>query len=119
MITTKTPTHTDRTGKKSKIQLEIVSPVIDDFSQNRYLYTIKDYSLNDDGSRTEISLVPRQVAFTYSDRDALKLQLIQGIDASNKTESEINKMLLPNALFLINSQNPVYGTTTDDWEYSN
>jgi hypothetical protein len=112
MIVTKTALFPTRDNGFRKIGLEIIH-IVDDFKNNKFDYQVGDFLLDEEGNRTPNG--SKIVSFSYAERDALKEQLLQ-TNTMEGTESEINKLLLPFALFNITTENPVYETLSTDWE---
>lgn len=98
MINTTIPVFSDfRSQKKNIIHIEIFD-THDDFLQERFLYTVRDYVVNEDGSQYDL---PRRnpIAVSYAERDMLKQYVLSQAEfPAEMTESYLNNAIQPYAL---------------------
>jgi hypothetical protein len=95
--TTITVTAIARSQKEDIVHIEIFD-THDDAENERFLFIIRDYILNEDNSKFEISR-SKPIPMTYIERDQLKqLILSQYSFPQGMSESQINNAIKPFAL---------------------
>ena len=122
MIKTKKPVFPHRNGLLYPVNIEIIH-IVDDFKNFQFKYMISDYLEVED---SKIPLGDKAVILPYAQRDGLKQLIVSQLseEIKQKTESELNSLILPLALLAfvkqdvvdLNNNLLIYGTTPEDWE---
>ena len=121
MIKTNKGIYPDRSGEIVPLYIEILS-IENQFKEDKFKFVIGDYILVNDDKRY---INERYIYLTYQERDNLKSYIVDLMEIEG-SESEIDKLILPNALLhyvvndIINQDTDtlIYGTTPQDWELS-
>lgn len=86
-----------RSQKEAVVHLEIFD-THDDQLQERFMYTIRDFIVNPDGSEFELSK-SKPIEMSYAQRDGLKAMILsQNTFTSGMSESFVNNAIKPYAL---------------------
>ena len=120
MIKTNRGVYPTRNGQLTAVGIEILA-IQDDFENNLFKYVIGDF-IEENGNKKYLS--DRTINFSYAERDALKQNILQQVSTEGMSESEVNKFILPHALFYfvtndfvgLETQTLIYGTSPQDWE---
>lgn len=122
MIKTKKPVFTHRNGLLYPVNIEIIH-IVDDFKNFQFKYMVSDYLEVED---SKIPLGDKVVILPYAQRDGMKQLIVSQLleEIQQKTESELNSLILPLALLAfvkqdvvdLNNNLLIYGTTPEDWE---
>ena len=120
MIQTNRGVYPTRNGQLTAVGIEILA-IQDDFENNLFKYAIGDF-IEENGNKKYLS--DRTINLSYAERDALKQNILQQISTEGMSESEVNKFILPHALFYfvtndfvgVETQTLIYGTSPQDWQ---
>lgn len=109
----------NRSGKYAVVYIDILSEE-NDINNNQYIFIIRDYILNENGSKYEINR--KEIKLSYAQRDGLK-ELIISQNNLEGSESEVNNQIRPHALLyyvqtdLVNELGQcIYLTNPNQWE---
>lgn len=125
MIRTKQGVYPCRNGKLTEVNVEIIG-IHDLFQEEKFKLIVADFIMQDD---TKQYLSDKPVLLSYAQRDGLKQAIVSQLPVQlleGKTESEVNKMILPHALLyfvqhdIVDEENQllIYGTKSENWEVS-
>lgn len=125
MIRTKRGVYLCRNGKLTEVNVEIIG-IHDLFQEDKFELIVADFILQDDVKQY---LSDKPVLLSYAQIDGLKKAIVSQLPVElleGKTESEINKTILPHALLyfvqhdVVDEENQllIYGTKAEDWEVS-
>lgn len=125
MIRTKNGVYPCRNGKLTQVNVEIIG-IHDLFQEEKFELIVADFIIQDNVKQY---LIDKPVPLSYTQRDGLKQMIVSQLPTEmleGKTESEVNKIILPYALlffvqndiFDIENQLLIYGTKSEDWEVS-
>ena len=112
-----------RSQKEAVVHIEIFD-TDDDQLQNRFLYTIRDFIVNPDGSQHELSK-SKPIEMSYAQRDGLKSMILsQAQFPEGMSESFINNAIKPYALLyyiqndLLENGKCIYGLQANQFKIS-
>lgn len=125
MIRTKAGVYPCRNGKLVQVNVEIVG-IQDLFQEDKFKLIIADFIIQDDVKQY---LGDKPVLLSYQQRDVLKQAIVSQLPSEmieGKSESEVNKTILPYALLyfvqhdIVDEENQllIYGTKSENWEVS-
>lgn len=120
MIKTNRGVYPTRNGQLTAVGIEILA-IQDDFENNSFKYAIGDF-IEENGNKKYLS--DRTINLSYAERDALKQNILKQISTEGMSESEVNKLILPQSLLYfvtndfvgVETQTLIYGTSPQDWE---
>ena len=120
MIQTNRGIYPTRNGQLTAVGIEILA-IQDDFENNLFKYVIGDF-IEENGNKKYLS--NRTITLSYAERDTLKQNILQQISTEGMSESEVNKLILPQSLLYfvtndfadVETQTLIYGTSPKDWE---
>lgn len=123
MIRTKNGVYPCRNGKLAQVNVEIIG-IHDLFQEEKFKLIVADFILQDNVKQY---LGDKPVLLGYAQREGLKQVIVSQLPTEmveGKTESEVNKMILPYALLyfvqndIVDEENQllIYGTKAEDWE---
>ena len=95
MIKTNRGVYPTRNGQLTAVGIEILA-IQDDFENNSFKYVIGDF-IEENGNKKYLS--DRTINLSYAEKDALKQNILQQISTEGMSESEVNKFILPQAIF--------------------
>jgi len=123
MIKTKQGVYPCRNGKLAQVNVEIIG-IHDLFQEDKIKLIVADFIIQDDVKQY---LGDKPILLSYQQRDGLKQVIVSQLPTEmleGKSESEINKMILPYALLyfiqndIVDNETGflIYGTKAEDWE---
>lgn len=120
MIKTNRGVYPTRRGQLTAVGVEILA-IQDDFENNLFKFVIGDFIEENENKKY---LSNRTINLSYTERDALKQNLLQQVNTEGMSESEVNKFILPHALLYfvtndfvdVETKTLIYGTSPTDWE---